>query len=115
MNRAVKRDYYPMRTVNEVVTRMPNAKEFLMLDANSGFRQIRLDHDSAKLSTFNVPYGRYMFKRLSFGLSSSQDIFQCIMSEIFEDIEGVKVAVDDLLVWGKDEEQHDSRLLKVLE
>ena len=56
-----------------------------------------------------------MFKRLPFGLSSSQDIFQCIMSEMFKDIEEVEVVVDDLLVWGEDEEQHDNRLLKVLE
>ena len=56
-----------MRTVDEVVTRMPNAKVFSVLDANSGFWQIRLDHESAILCTFNTPYGRYMFKRLPFG------------------------------------------------
>ena len=45
-----------MRTVDEVVTRMPNAKIFSVLDANSGFWQIHLDNDSAKLCTFNTPY-----------------------------------------------------------
>ena len=53
-----------------------------------------------------------MFKRLPFGLSSSQDIFQRVMTEMFEDIPGVEVVVDDL---GEDNEQHDSRLTKVLE
>ena len=71
LNKAVKRDYYPMRIVDEVITRMPNAKTFSVLDANSGFWQMQLDHSSAKLYTFNTPYGRYMFKRLPFGLSSS--------------------------------------------
>ena len=56
-----------------------------------------------------------MFKRLPFGLSSSQDIFQKVMSEIFKDIPGVEVIVDDILVWGEDEEQHNVRLIKVLE
>ena len=37
------------------------------------------------------------------------------MSEMFEDIEGVEVVIDDLLVWGENEEQHDARLIKVLE
>ena len=37
------------------------------------------------------------------------------MSEMFEDIEGVEVIVDDLLIWGKTEEQCDSRLGKVLQ
>ena len=37
------------------------------------------------------------------------------MSEMFEDIDGVEVVVDDLLIWGETEEQHDSRLEKVLQ
>ena len=115
LNKAVKRDYYPMTTIDEIVTRMPNAKVFSVLDARSGFWQVKLDTPSARLCTFNTPFGRYMFKRLPFGLSSSQDVFQRIMSEMFCDIEGVEVVVDDLLIWGESDEEHDSRLIQVLE
>ena len=37
------------------------------------------------------------------------------MSELFEEVEGVKVIVDDLLVWGRNDEQHDVGLKQVLE
>ena len=94
---------------------MPNAKYLSVLDASSGFWQIKLDHESSKLCTFNTPFGRYSFKRLPFGISSAQDVFQTCMSEIFEDTEGVEVVVDDILVWGVDEKQHDMRLEKVLQ
>ena len=43
LNRSTKQEYYPMRTIKEVVTRMPNAKVLSILDASSGFRQIELD------------------------------------------------------------------------
>jgi len=56
-----------------------------------------------------------MFKQLPFGLLASQDIFRKAMSEMFEDIPGVEVIVDNILVWGENEEQHDARLIKVLE
>ena len=112
LNKAVKRDYYPMSTIDEIVTRMPNAKIFSGLD---GFWQIKLDRPSAKLCTFNTLFGRYMFKCLPFGLSSSQDIFQKTVSEMFRDIEVVEVVVDDLLIWGESDEQHDSHLIQVLE
>ena len=56
-----------------------------------------------------------MFKQLPFGLLSSQDVFQRVMSRMFEDIEGVEVVVDDILVWGENEQQHDSSLNQVLE
>ena len=37
------------------------------------------------------------------------------MTEMFENIEGVEVVVDDILVWGTNEAEHDSRLIKVLD
>ena len=37
------------------------------------------------------------------------------MAEKFENIEGVGVVVDDILVWGETKEQHDARLIQVLE
>ena len=115
LNRAIKREFYPMQTIEEIAARMPNAKYFSVLDASSGFWQVELDNDSAKLCTFNTPFGRYMFKRLPFGISSAPDVFQAIMSEMFGDIEDVEVVVDDLLIWGTTEEQHDSRLENVLQ
>ena len=45
-----------------------------------------------------------MFKRLPFGLTCSQDR---VVSEMLEDIEGVEVVVDDVLIWGENEDQHD--------
>ena len=92
---------------------MPNAIVFSVLDASSGFWQVKWDHKSVKLCTFNTQFGRYIFKRLPFTLSSAQDAFQDIMSEMFEDIEGVEVVVYDLLIWGENEE-HNARLQQVL-
>ena len=115
LNNAINRDHYPTQTIEDVVTRMPNATIFSVLDTSSGFWQIKLDEHSAKLCTFNTPFERYMFKRLPFGVSSSQDTFQRVMSEMFEDIERVEVVVDDILAWGENEQQHDARLSQVLE
>ena len=56
-----------------------------------------------------------MFKRLPFGLSSAQDVFLRVMSQMFEDIEGVEVVVDDILIWGENEQQHYDRPIQVLE
>ena len=37
------------------------------------------------------------------------------MEEEFEDIEGAEIIVDDLVVWGQNDEEHDKRLEQVLE
>ena len=104
-----------MRTIDEIITKMPNTKVFSVLDASLGFWQSKSDPTSSKLCTFNTPFGRFMFKCLPFGLSSSQDIFQKPMSEMFEDIEAIEVVVDDLLIWGESDQQHEDHLMQVLD
>ena len=44
-----------------------------------------------------------------------KDIFQSVMTDIFSDIKGVEVIVDDILIWARNEEEHNTILRKVLE
>ena len=86
---------------------MPDAKVFSVLDATSGNWQMKLDEESSKLRTFNTPFGRYRFLRLPFGIKSAP--------EVLEDIDGAEAIVDDILVWGRDIQEHDARLKRVLD
>ena len=114
LNEAIRREHFAVTTIEEVVADMPQAKMVSVLDATSGYWQVKLDEASSKLCIFNTPFGRYRFTRLPFGIKSAPEVFQNHMSELFADVEGVKVIVDDLLVWGKDDEEHDARLEQVL-
>ncbi|RXN08425.1 retrotransposon-like family member retr-1 [Labeo rohita] len=115
LNKAIKREHYPLRTIEEIVAEMPNAKVFLVLDANHGFWQVQLDEVSSKLCTFNTPFGRYPFLRLPFGIVSAPEVFQKCIAQRLEGLDGVVNIVDDILVWGEDMEQHDKRLRKLLD
>ena len=115
LNKAVKRPHFPLLTVEEVESRMPNAKVFSKIDCTSSFWQIELDDESSKLCTFNTPFGRYRYLRLPFGIKCASELYQSIMSEMIEDIEGAEVIMDDILVWGTTIEEHDRRLKIVLD
>lgn len=88
LNKVIKREHYPMRTIEEVVSAIPGAKIFSVLDAKSGFLQIELDEASSFLTTFNTPLGRFRWLRLPFGIKSAPEIFQHIMDHMLEGIEG---------------------------
>jgi hypothetical protein len=75
LNRAIKREYYPMKTIEDVVAGMPEAKVFSVLNATSGYWQMKLNEESSKLCTFNTPFGRYRFTRLPFGIKSAPEVF----------------------------------------
>lgn len=59
LNKVIKREYHPMRTIEEVISTIPDAKVFSRLDAKSGFLQFKLDETSSLLTTFNMAHGRY--------------------------------------------------------
>ena len=115
LNEAIRREHFPMTTIEEVVADMPQAKVFSFLDATSGYWQVKLDEESSKLCTFNTRFGRYRFTRLPFGIKSAPEVFQNCMYDLFADLEDVKVIVDDLLIWGKDDAEHDVRFKQVLD
>lgn len=98
LNKAIKREYYQLPTIEEITTRLAGAKIFSKLDANSGYWQIPLHSASQKLATFNTPFGRYCFCRMPFGIKSAQELFQKRSSQHFRHIPGVEVDIDDILV-----------------
>ena len=104
-----------MKTIEEVVQNMLGAKVFSKLDAASGYWQLKLDEESSKLCTFNTPFGRYRFLRLPFGIVSASETFQRVMSQIVEDIDGSEAVMDETVVLGKDQAEHDTRLKQVMD
>ena len=114
LNRAVRREHYPLYTLEDIAPRLAGSTVFSSLDAASGFWQIPLNEPSRKLTTFITPFGRYMFKRLPFGINSASEIFQRKMSELFENEPGIEVIIDDILVHGKTTEEHNHRLERAL-
>lgn len=114
LNKAIRREHYPLKTIEDVTQQITEAKLFSKLDTTSGFWQIGLTEESSKLCTFNSPYGRYRFTRLPFGIRSASEIYQRTISEMVRDLEGCEAIIDDILIWGKDRQEHDQRLKAVM-
>ncbi|KAK7105840.1 hypothetical protein V1264_017168 [Littorina saxatilis] len=115
LNRSVKRERYTLPTLEDMTHKLAGAKVFTKLDATSGFWQIPLQEESAKLTTFMTPFGRFYFKRLPFGISLAPEIFQRTMEDMLQGIDGVVCFMDDVVVSGDSEAEHDERLRQVLE
>jgi len=115
LNQSVCRERHQMPAVDQTLAQLAGAKLFTKLDANSGFWQIPLSPESALLTTFMTPFGRFCFHRLPFGITSAPEHFQRRMSEILSGLNGVVCLVDDILVYGKTREEHNERLHKVLQ
>ena len=91
-----------MNNIENVITRIGQSKVFGKLDCKQGFFQIALSESSQKLTCFNTPWGRYVYKKLPMGLASSPEIYQKAMIDLFGNIKGLEIVTDDLLVHAKD-------------
>ncbi len=100
LNGAIKREHFPMPTIEEVATRLNGAKIFSVFDASNGFWQVELDQASSLFTTFNTPFGRYCWKRMPFGINSAPEAWQRKMQEHVEGLHGVEVIADDFVVVG---------------
>ena len=115
LNESVCRERHLLPSVEQTLGQIAGAKIFTKLDANSGFWQIPLSRESALVTTFITPFGRFCFKRLPFGISSAPEHFQRRMSTIQSGLPGVVCQTDDILVHGRSEEEHDQHLKPVME
>ena len=115
LNESVRRENYPLPDVDQTLGRLSGAKVFSKLDANSGFYQIRLAKESKLLTTFITPFGRYCYNRLPFGISAAPEFFQKKMSQLLEGQDGVLCHMDDILIFGSSQTEHDQRLKIVMD
>ncbi|KAK7106504.1 hypothetical protein V1264_017754 [Littorina saxatilis] len=115
LNESVKRENYPLPSTDQLLAQLEEATVFTKLDCNSGFYQVPLEKSSQELTTFITPIGRFCFQCLLFGISSGSEVFHRIMTQLLSDIPGVICDIDDVLVYGRNQVEHDQRLKQVLE
>lgn len=115
LNKVIKRQHYPVPTAQELFARIGKAKFFSTLNATSRFLQVSLSEDSSFLTTFATSFGRYHFLRLPFGICSATEVYQQTMEQLFGDLPGVELYLDDFFVWSETREEHDMWLKAVFD
>ena len=111
-NEAVERQRFPMPTVEETLLGMNGSTVFTKLDLKWGFHQRELDEASRGITTFATHNGLYRYRRLMFGISSAPEVYQHTIQQVLHDCAGARIMTDDIIIHGKDVDEHDARLEK---
>ena len=120
INKAIKRPVFQMPTLQEQLHKLSNAKCFSVIDVKDGYLHIPLDEESSYMTTMHTSYGRYRWTRLPFGVNSAPEEFQTCLMTALEDIDGIAMIADDILIYGvgdtftEAEKDHDRVLLNLL-
>ena len=118
LNAQTKRDSYPLPRVQEALESMARTAHFFLVDLKSGFWQVKMVPGSQTYTAFTVGNsGFYEFTRMPFGLCNVPATFQRLMQNTLGKLNLTYciIYLDDVIVFGRMEEEHLERLRVVFE
>ncbi|KAK9722031.1 Reverse transcriptase (RNA-dependent DNA polymerase) [Popillia japonica] len=113
-NKAIKRTRNIAPTTDYIIAQLNGSTVFSKIDLRCGYHQIMLAERSRTITTFATHVGLYRYKGLSFGINSAAEIFQDIVKQTLRGIPQVLNINDDILIYGRSQEEHDMSLRQVL-
>ena len=117
INRYTHQDAYPIPRMDDLVQNLARHNVFSKLDLKSAYHQVPLREDEKKFTAFEADGQLFQFRRLPFGLTNAVAVFQRAMNALIvdNDLQGTFAYIDDVIVCGMDQEEHDRNLQRFLE
>ncbi|XP_055542951.1 uncharacterized protein K02A2.6-like [Wyeomyia smithii] len=114
VNNAILRETHPLPTIEDIRWKLNGAIYFSRLDIREACHQLELDDESKPITTFITHKGLYRYKRLVFGISCAPEMFQKVIEQILADCGCAVNFIDDIIVFGKTEAEHNESFAKVM-
>ncbi|GJR32958.1 putative reverse transcriptase domain-containing protein [Tanacetum coccineum] len=96
---------------------LPGSSIYSKIDMRSGYHQLRVREQDIPKTAFRTRYGHYEFQVMSFGLTNAPAIFMDLMNRVCKPYldKFVIVFIDDIIIYSKDEKEHEEHLKAILE
>jgi hypothetical protein len=116
LNEVTIKNKYPLPRIDVVFDQMKGACVFSKIHLRSGYHQLKIRASNIPKTTFITLYGLYEYIVMSFGLTNAPAYFMYLMNKVFMEYldKFVVVFIDDILIFSRNEEEHDKHLSMVL-
>ncbi|WVZ97748.1 hypothetical protein U9M48_043262 [Paspalum notatum var. saurae] len=116
LNAVTVKNKYPLPHIDILFDQLEGATVLSKIDLRSGYHQIKIREEDIPKTAFSTRYGLYEYLVMSFGLTNAPAFFMYLMNSVFMDEldKFVVVFIDDILVYSKNEKEHEEHLRIVL-
>ena len=117
LNKMTVKNKYPLPRIDDLFNQLKGVGVFSKINLRSGYHQLRIKDVDLNKKAFRTRYGHYEFLVIPLGLTNAPAAFMNLMNHVFRPFldRFVPVFIDDILVYSKDREDHDTHLQVVLE
>ena len=86
--------------------KLKGVKVFFTIDLRSGYHHIALEKSLRAKTAFVMPFGKYEFLMVPFGLAQAPAYFQLLMNKVLKGLKFTMTYLDDIIIFSQDELQH---------
>ncbi|GJW25386.1 reverse transcriptase domain-containing protein [Tanacetum coccineum] len=117
LNKLTVKNRYPLPRIDDLFDQLQGSSVYSKIDLRTGYHQLRVREEDISKMTFRTRYGHYKFQVMSFGLTNAPAIFMDLMNRMCKPYldKFVIVFIDDILIYSKDEKEHEEHLTLILE
>jgi hypothetical protein len=114
LNKACKKDDFPLERVDKIVDDAANSEMLSLLDMFSGYHQIRVHKEDEEKTSFITPFGTFCFVRMPEGQKNAGCTFSRMIAIVLHPQlrRNILAYVDDIVVKSVQRKDHISDLAK---
>ena len=114
LNSIAIKDALIMPETKEIFSSLHKAAIISLIDLRSGYWQLPIAEEDRSKTAFCVNGKQYEFLRMPFGLCNAPATFRRLLLRIFDDLSGVVIYGDDIVIYSENEVEHIKVLREVL-
>nr|GEX09344.1 putative reverse transcriptase domain-containing protein [Tanacetum cinerariifolium] len=117
LNKLTVKNRYPLPKIDDLSDQLQGSCVYSKIDLRSCYHQLRVREEDIPKTVFRTRYGHYEFQVMPFGLTNAPAVFMDLMNRVCKPYldKFMIVFIDDILIYSKDEKEHEEHLKAILE